>query len=108
MAEKPPKKPFLGDTDLASELDAWDATFDALHEPAAEGARGTEQVMDWPAPQPAATEPSVRHPEPIDPGPTFEDIVPSFDDDDQGPQLDEQLTVQRPAKRMPATRPPAW
>ena len=36
MTSKPPPsgkggKPFLGEDDLLSELDAWDATFDALH-----------------------------------------------------------------------------
>lgn len=49
---KPPKggKPFLGDDDLLSELDAWDATFDALHdEPGTPPPRGDE-VMAWPAP----------------------------------------------------------
>ena len=34
MADKPkgPQKPFLGEAELASELDAWDDMFDALHE----------------------------------------------------------------------------
>ena len=50
---KPPKgtpgKPFLADDDLLSELDAWDATFDALHteEPVAKDA---PPPMEWPAP----------------------------------------------------------
>jgi tetratricopeptide (TPR) repeat protein len=51
---KPPKggKPFLADDDLLAELDAWDATFDALHteEPPKEAAK---PPMEWPAPSPA-------------------------------------------------------
>nr|HEX4312726.1 hypothetical protein [Kofleriaceae bacterium] len=40
-------KPFLGDDDIVSELDAWDATFDALHETGSElGA----DPMAWPEP----------------------------------------------------------
>lgn len=59
-SQKPPPgkgKPFLPDDDLLSELDAWDATFDALHQPgesqpAMEAAKASA-VMDWPAPDPA-------------------------------------------------------
>ncbi|MGE0395912.1 MAG: hypothetical protein AB7T06_04220 [Kofleriaceae bacterium] len=49
---KPPKggKPFLADDDLLAELDAWDATFDALH---TEDAAPSPPVMDWPTPPPA-------------------------------------------------------
>ncbi|MGN6109122.1 MAG: hypothetical protein ACTHU0_28710, partial [Kofleriaceae bacterium] len=47
---KGPAKPFLGDDDLVSELDAWEGIFDALHTGPEEGAAGTAQVMDWPAP----------------------------------------------------------
>ncbi|MFN0248057.1 MAG: hypothetical protein ACKV2T_14295 [Kofleriaceae bacterium] len=54
---KPPKggKPFLADDDLLAELDAWDATFDALHaeEPPAPEAAKPPPAMEWPAP-PAA------------------------------------------------------
>jgi tetratricopeptide (TPR) repeat protein len=56
---KPPAKPFLGDDDLLSELDAWDATFDALHtgpqvapgaaDTAAGHATGVEHVIAWPS-----------------------------------------------------------
>jgi len=50
-ASKPPKgptKPFLGDDDLNNELDAWDATFDALHAEDAGGAPANQEVMEWP------------------------------------------------------------
>jgi tetratricopeptide (TPR) repeat protein len=58
-ADKPPPKapkPFLGDEELASELDAWDSTFDALHGADESGALPSEPVMDWPtaAAMPAA------------------------------------------------------
>ena len=59
---KPPKgppkaqaKPFLGDDDLNNELDAWDATFDALHAEDAGGAPANQEVMEWPAAAPDAT-----------------------------------------------------
>ena len=50
----PPKgaKPFLGDEDLFSELDAWDSTFDALHTGPEGGAPAQEEVMAWPAAAP--------------------------------------------------------
>lgn len=52
---KPPKgpaKPFLGDDDLLGELDAWDATFDALHAEEAGGAPANQEVMEWPVAAP--------------------------------------------------------
>jgi hypothetical protein len=42
-------KPFLGD-DLNADLDAWDATFDALHGGPDALAPADETVMTWPAP----------------------------------------------------------
>jgi lipopolysaccharide biosynthesis regulator YciM len=57
---KPPKggKPFLADDDLLAELDAWDATFDALHteEPAREEPKAPP-AMEWPTPP--APDPTV-------------------------------------------------
>jgi hypothetical protein len=56
---KPPPgkgKPFLPDDDLLSELDAWDATFDALHgaPEASESSPAVAQApMEWPTPDPA-------------------------------------------------------
>jgi len=44
------QKPFLGD-DLNADLDAWDATFDALHG-GPESQRQEEDAMTWPAPAP--------------------------------------------------------
>ena len=49
-AKGPPKgpvKPFLGGDDLNNELDAWDATFDALHAEDAGGAPASQEVMEW-------------------------------------------------------------
>jgi hypothetical protein len=56
---KPPGgKPFLGDDDILSELDAWDATFDALHSSGPEegkdaapapGLTESQHVIAWPA-----------------------------------------------------------
>ncbi len=63
---KPPGggKPFLGDDDLVSELDAWDATFDALHSGDPEEGRlpaaQAEHVIAWPAADEAR-----RGPDPI-------------------------------------------
>src|SRR5262249_40331138 len=96
MADKPPKKPFLGESDLVSELDAWDATFDALHD---EPAIGNEHVMEWPAP-PAETEPSVPAIAAPDPGVTFEDSGPRFDT--PLVDLDEAGTLDR------RSRPGGW
>ncbi|MEO7095292.1 MAG: hypothetical protein ABI175_18695, partial [Polyangiales bacterium] len=51
----PPKgggKPFLGDDDLLSELDAWDQTFDALHAEDTSASIPAAEVMAWPAPTP--------------------------------------------------------
>ncbi len=102
MAEKPPKKPFLGDEDLASELDAWDATFDALHEEPAEGALGTEPVMEWPVGAPTQPSvPPVRIPEPPDAAHTFEDLAVNFD------EAHALEPAEQPRKReRPSTRPP--
>ena len=52
---KAPTKPFLGGDDLHNELDAWDATFDALHAEDAGGAPANQEVMEWPAAAPDAT-----------------------------------------------------
>ncbi len=52
---KGPTKPFLGGDDLNNELDAWDATFDALHGEDAGGAPASKAVMEWPAAAPDAT-----------------------------------------------------
>ena len=58
MTSKPPPsgkggKPFLGEDDLLSELDAWDATFDALHGGPETSANDlAAQPMEWPEPIP--------------------------------------------------------
>ena len=59
---KPPTKgggkPFLGDDDLLSELDAWDQTFDALHaEDTSTSIPAAAEVMAWPAPTPQPPSP---------------------------------------------------
>ncbi len=59
----PPKgggKPFLGDDDLLSELDAWDQTFDALHAEDTSAAIPAAAVMAWPAPTPQPPGPQDR------------------------------------------------
>jgi TolA-binding protein len=82
-----PAKPFLGDDDLLNELDAWDATFDALHG-GPEAQPGNKPVMQWPEPE--APEPALTQPDPTDlvhvgpPDPhTLEDFGPEADIDDQ-------------------------
>lgn len=82
-----PVKPFLGDEDLLSELDAWDATFDALHGgPEAGELAGNKPAMQWPeAPEPALTQPDptdMVHVGPADPL-TLDDFGPDVDIDDQ-------------------------
>ncbi|MBA2543531.1 MAG: hypothetical protein H0V17_28070, partial [Deltaproteobacteria bacterium] len=65
MTSKPPPgkggKPFLGEDDLMSELDAWDATFDALHEtaPANELAAAPPPPMEWPEAVPEVIDPTT-------------------------------------------------
>lgn len=59
----PPKgggKPFLGDDDLLSELDAWDQTFDALHAEDTSASLPVAEVMTWPAPAPQPPAPQDR------------------------------------------------
>ena len=100
--KQPPKggnKPFLGDADLGSELDAWDATFDALHEEAAPGAAPVaEQVMEWPVPSTAPLEvapDAILSSEPRD---ALHDFDPSRDLD-----LDEPMTRERAATATAVT-----
>ncbi|MEO8703063.1 MAG: hypothetical protein ABI867_23665, partial [Kofleriaceae bacterium] len=89
---KPPQtsgaKPFLGDDDLMSELDAWDATFDALHgapEIAEVGAR-TTPPMEWPAPPTEVTDPTqLSHAAPPD--------LLGAEEFDPAAELDQQLTL---------------
>jgi hypothetical protein len=63
---KGPAKPFLGDEELSSELDAWDQMFDDLHAGPEGGAPADEAVMAWPAPAPAPSPVSapLRAPDP--------------------------------------------
>lgn len=75
---KGPAKPFLGDDDLLSELDAWDQTFDALHADDTSAAIPVAEVMAWPAPAASLGEPSH----------TIEQ--PGFGRD---PELEEQMTL---------------
>ncbi|MBL9015135.1 MAG: hypothetical protein JNL83_13210, partial [Myxococcales bacterium] len=84
-------KPFLGDDDLASELDAWDATFDALHVDDTSAAPAPEPVMAWPAP--AATIASPPPPSAADFGaePSSTLDQPVFEDQ----SLDDQMTLDR-------------
>ncbi len=93
MTTKPPPgkgKPFLGDDDLFSELEAWDATFDALHggpEAAAAEALGAKP-MEWPAPAP---EPAVDPTTLSRPAPLAD--LDELDDDQEAMTLDASLTL---------------
>ena len=73
-ATKPPAgtaKPFLGDDELASELDAWDATFDALHD------TGTDlgsDPMAWPEPAAGTAKAQVIAISTVAPSPVVDDV----------------------------------
>jgi tetratricopeptide (TPR) repeat protein len=92
MTTKPPPgkgKPFLGDDDLFSELEAWDATFDALHggpEAAAAEALGAKP-MEWPAPvpEPVPDPTTLSRPAPLD--------LDDLDDSHDAMTLDAALTL---------------
>src|SRR5690606_13335659 len=104
-ADKPkgPVKPFLGDDELSSELDAWDEMFDNLHAgPEAGGA--VEEPMAWPTPAPqpqAAAAQDARVSEPAssepDAGRTLDDFPPVFEPR-LDPDLEDQLTLDRAVK----------
>ncbi|HEY1549735.1 MAG TPA: tetratricopeptide repeat protein [Kofleriaceae bacterium] len=89
--DKPPPKgakPFLDNADLSNELDAWDATFDALHSPDSGDASQQDaaaQPMAWPAPA-VEIAPASR------PTPIPAERAPLHLDD---PELDAQLTLDR-------------
>ncbi len=96
---KPPAKgakPFLGDDDLLSELDAWDQTFDALHGEETGAAMPPQEVMAWPAPTPAPTAPPAPSAaEFVDPSrtldqPAFSAEIPEVVD---LPELEDQMTL---------------
>src|SRR5580704_15615538 len=82
---KPPAagKPFLGDDDLLSELDAWDATFDALHDSGTElPAAGSTVAAPaatpaaWKDPDQLATQPAARPaPAPLPAEPILDDLA---------------------------------
>lgn len=105
-SDNPPKggppKPFLGDEDLTSDLDAWDAMFDNLH--AGPDTGGVDAApMEWPAPAPEPPPPPPREPAPETPIPLHAlDEVPAFE---SGPDrdLDAQMTLDRADV---VTRPP--
>ncbi|MGE5186669.1 MAG: hypothetical protein ACM31C_31660, partial [Acidobacteriota bacterium] len=103
---KKPPRPFLDEGELVSELDAWDATFDALHvpeEPAESAAPlPAEPVMDWPAPSPEAERSAkARVPEPALTAP---ELSHTLDD------LDAQMTLDNAIENEPApsASSPAW
>src|SRR5438034_938672 len=89
MAGKPPDKPkgvkpFLGEDDLLGELDAWDATFDALHG-GPEAAVMQEPPMAWPEPTPEpARAPSI-------PPARADDFAPVVRDSEEALTLDVSL-----------------
>lgn len=81
--DKPSKpgapKPFLGDSELTTELDAWDDMFDNLH-------GGPEAMLDaapmeWPAPTPVpiAPAPQVVALPAEEPTQAFDELAPAFE-----------------------------
>ena len=84
-----PSKPFLGDTEIGSELDAWDEMFDNLHG-GPESASVDAPPMEWPAPTQQARTPQ---PEPPAPGPSdrADELAPDFEMPDV--ELDAQMTL---------------
>src|SRR5690242_14108518 len=86
MSDKTPKKPFLGEEDIGTELDAWDATFDALHTGPEGGLPAEEPVMEWPAP--------AALPEP-DPGETAVENVSLDSIEEEIPDQVEPMTLDR-------------
>ena len=92
-SKPPPKgggKPFLGDDDLLSELDAWDQTFDALHaEDTSTSIPVASEVMAWPSPTPPPPTPRDRAAAEFgEPSRTFDQPALGRD-----PELDEQMTL---------------
>ncbi len=96
-----PGKPFLGDDDLMTELEAWDATFDALHtgpEPGTEQVEEMPAPMDWPEPAPAPAAAEVA------PDVTIADLAPVRDDDFEPISridIDDQMTLDRALEARP-------
>lgn len=96
-SDKPPKggapKPFLGEAELSSELDAWDEMFDNLHA-GPEASAPAAAPMEWPAP---AAELKARVPDRelthAEPSRALDDFAPAFPSRD--PELDEQMTLDR-------------
>ncbi len=97
-----PQKPFLGEAELSSELDAWDEMFDNLHAGPEAGlgeAPPAPAPMEWPTPQEPA--PAEQHARPrvpeaavTDPAAsrTLDDLSPGFDARGDT-ELDDQLTL---------------
>ncbi|MBA3821629.1 MAG: hypothetical protein H0X17_22285, partial [Deltaproteobacteria bacterium] len=83
------QKPFFGEDDLFSELDAWDQTFDALHAGADASEVKHEPVMEWPIPEvPDPT--ALTMAAPAAPSTSY-DALPPLDD-----ELEAQLTLDAP------------
>lgn len=109
-ADKPkgPAKPFLGEEELSSELDAWDQMFDNLHETVPADAGAAPDVLDaappmeLPEPAPA----SSRVPEAAltaqDGSRTIDDFLPAFEPRAEKP-LEDQMPLDN-APEQPASR----
>jgi tetratricopeptide (TPR) repeat protein len=80
-------KPFLGDDELSSELDAWDDMFDQLHA-GPEAATLDAEPMEWPAP--AAVVQAGLTPSPT----PQEELAPAFESPPEE-DLDSQMTLDR-------------
>jgi tetratricopeptide (TPR) repeat protein len=111
-ADKPkgPPKPFLGDEELSSELDAWDDMFDNLHASDETGTPPPEEKPSWPVPDRAETMPSAPPAEasPVpdaslgdsDGSHTLDDYEPAFEARADG-DLEEQMTLDRAISAEP-------
>jgi tetratricopeptide (TPR) repeat protein len=117
-SDKPPKggapKPFLGEAELSSELDAWDEMFDNLHAGPSEGVATEEPPMDWPAPTTELVPPTSRVPDntltALDASRTLEDFPPPGPGPWQGARgdtdLDDQMSLDRAVEESPRTTQP--
>lgn len=111
-SDNPPKgsgpSPFLGDGDLSSDLDAWDAMFDSLHAGPDGGgdAGGIDAApMQWPSPAPAPEPPPPPREPALDSAPPpAVDEAPAFEPPPEpDPDLEAQMTLDRASVIEPRT-----
>ncbi|NVB82195.1 MAG: hypothetical protein HOV81_27690, partial [Kofleriaceae bacterium] len=104
------QKPFLGDDELSSELDAWDEMFDGLHTGPEGGAAANAEVMPWPAPTPITPPPprvpdafSADSTETVTGAAALDDLPAAFEV--RADDIDEQMTLDRAIEEEPRERP---